>query len=49
MKMLDDVWNDQDWDTFNKPHTEEVISNSNIKAEWGRRISKHGYCITYIT
>jgi len=24
MKTLDDAWNSQDWDTFNKRHAEEV-------------------------
>lgn len=24
MKTLDDAWNTQDWDTFNKRHTEDV-------------------------
>ena len=25
MKTLDDAWNSQDWDTFNKRHAEEVV------------------------
>jgi len=25
MKSLDDAWNNQDWGTFNKRHTEDVI------------------------
>ena len=25
MKTLDDAWNSQDWDTFSKLHTEDVI------------------------
>jgi predicted ester cyclase len=25
MKSLDDAWNNQDWDTFSKRHTEDVI------------------------
>jgi hypothetical protein len=25
MKTMDDAWNSQDWDTFNKRHTEDVI------------------------
>jgi len=25
MKTLDDAWNNQDWDTFSKRHTEDVI------------------------
>jgi len=25
MKTLDDAWNSQDWNTFNKRHTEDVI------------------------
>jgi hypothetical protein len=26
MNTLDDVWNNQDWDTFSERHTEDVIA-----------------------
>lgn len=25
MKTLDDAWNSQDWDTFSKRHTDDVV------------------------
>ena len=25
MKILDDAWNSQDWETFNERHTDDVI------------------------
>jgi len=31
MKTLDDAWNAQDWDTFNRCHTEDVACTGPVK------------------
>jgi SnoaL-like polyketide cyclase len=41
MKTLDDAWNSQDWDTFSKLHTEDVIVRWPGKPEPTRGLNTH--------
>ena len=41
MKTLDDAWNNQDWDTFAKLHTEHVIVRSPGRSEPTKGIAAH--------
>jgi len=41
MKTLDDAWNAQDWDTFNKRHTEDVVVKWPGQSEPTRGIKAH--------
>jgi predicted ester cyclase len=41
MKTLDDVWNNQDWDTFRKRHTENVIVRWPGQSEPTRGLNAH--------
>ena len=41
MKTLDDAWNSQDWDTFAKRHTENVIVRWPGQSEPTRGLAKH--------
>lgn len=41
MKRLDDAWNAQDWDTFNKRHTEDVVVKWPGQSEPTRGIKAH--------
>jgi len=41
MKTLDDAWNAQDWNTFNKRHTEDVVVKWPGQSEPTRGIKAH--------
>jgi predicted ester cyclase len=41
MKTLDDAWNAQDWDTFNKRHTKDVVVRWPGQSESTRGIKAH--------
>jgi len=41
MKTLDDAWNNQDWDTFSKRHTEDVIVRWPGQSEPTRGMDAH--------
>jgi predicted ester cyclase len=41
MKTLDDAWNNQDWDTFRKRHTENVIVRWPGQSEPTRGLNAH--------
>jgi hypothetical protein len=41
MKMLDDAWNSQDWDTFSKLHTEDLIVRWPGKPKPTRGLNTH--------
>lgn len=41
MKTLDDAWNNQDWDTFRKRHTENVIVRWLGQSEPTRGLNAH--------
>ena len=41
MKTLDDSWNSQDWDTFSKRHTEDVIVRWPGQTEPTRGLNAH--------
>jgi predicted ester cyclase len=41
MKTLDDAWNSQDWDTFSKLHTEDVIVRRPGQTEPTRGLNAH--------
>ena len=41
MKRLDDAWNSQDWDTFSKPHTKDVIVRWPGQSEPTRGLNAH--------
>ena len=41
MKTLDDAWNSQDWDTFSKRHTDDVIVRWPGQSEPTRGLTAH--------
>jgi SnoaL-like polyketide cyclase len=41
MKTLEDAWNSQDWDTFSKRHTEDVIAKWPGQTEPTRGLNAH--------
>ena len=41
MKTLDDAWNSQDWDTFSKRHTDDVIVRWPGQSEPTRGLNAH--------
>jgi hypothetical protein len=41
MKTLDDAWNSQDWDTFSKLHTKDVIVRRPSQTEPTRGLNAH--------
>jgi predicted ester cyclase len=41
MKTLDDTWNSQDWDTFSKRHTEDVVVKCPGQSEPTRGLNAH--------